>query len=340
MKIDFYDMFSMHTPEDISGERGEIYMTAAVRNKVHEKLSGSSPAVSTKIRHKRKAGRIALTAAAALIVLVSGALAASALGIIDLEKILGGIFVNGFEHLERNVSVPQNVVTTGDDRLSMRVLAIGGTENEAFVSIELKRNDGGVFPQNIYADIQNDINLPEHGAYGGQIKVVDETTAIYSRRLETSTGMSLIGAEYKLTISDIKDIYFIDEIPYERGIILDGEWTISFPLEYNVDYRMVSVNKPFSGADVSSAIITEVVYSSISLDILFDNVYGEIRGSNEVYIVTVKLDNGEEFETDYHYASGSIEDGNPASIRYSFENPVDVDSIESFTVNGIVIPVK
>lgn len=152
--------------------------------------------------------------------------------------------------------------------------------------------------------------------------------------------MSLINAKYKLTISDIKDIYFIDEIPHERGVILDGEWTISFPLEYNVDYRRISVNKPFSGAGVGSAIITEVGYSSISLDILFDNVYGEIGGSNEVYTVTVKLDNGEEFETDYHYASGSIEDGNPASIRYSFENPVDIDLIESFTVNGIVIPVK
>ena len=150
MKIDFYDLFSLHTPKDFLAAGEDNSITAAVKSRVMENIHVSK---SKPVRINR-IGRAVIAAAAAVVVLVTGTLAASALGLIDLEKVFSGIFKSGHEHLEDISALPRNVVTTGDDRLSLRVLGICGTENEAVISIEAKRNDGGKFPENIFEPIR------------------------------------------------------------------------------------------------------------------------------------------------------------------------------------------
>ena len=338
MKIDFYDLFSLHTPEDIAGSGGENYMTAAVRNRVHEKLE-ESPSAAGKVRPKRKLGKIVLAAAAAVVILVSGTLAASALGIIDIKNIFRGIFNGGFEHLESNVAVPQNVVTTGDDRLSMRVLAIGGTESEAFGTIEIKRNDGGTFPEYVGAFMHTDTEIPcliwtAHSPGAELLDVVDESTAIYRFRISTYYGDSLIGTEFKLEISDIVDVDIIEHEVFDKEVILEGDWSLSFPLEYNADYRKIIVNETVLDFDPP---ITEIGYSSTCLDLYFPHGY-IVTDSN--YKIIIKLDNGEEYKP-----SGSTSYYNPderrdPSIHYIFDTPIDIDRIESIMVDELVIPVK
>ena len=39
MKIDFYDLFSMHTPNDFSNAGEDNYITAAVKSRVMENIS-------------------------------------------------------------------------------------------------------------------------------------------------------------------------------------------------------------------------------------------------------------------------------------------------------------
>ena len=340
MKVDFYELFSLHTPEEISGEGAENYFTAAVKSRVNEKLSPKSLAASSKIKHKRNFGKIILAAAAAVVVLVSGTLAASALGIIDLEKIFRGIFTNGFEHLESNVAVPQNVVTTGDDRLSMRVLAIGGTESEAFGTIEIKRNDGGIFPEYVGADFMHiDTEIPcliwtEHFPGTDLLDVVDENTAIYSFRISTYYGDSLIGTELKFEISDIVDVDVIEHEVFDKEVILEGDWSISFPLEYNADYRKVSVNKTVSDLD---SLITEIGYSSTCLDLYFLSGHIVTDGN---YQIIIKLDNGEEYRPSGSTSYYDPDEKRDPSVHYVFDTPIDIDRIESIMINELVIPVK
>ena len=142
MKIDFYDLFSMHTPKDFPETGEDNYITAAVKSRVMENI----PTSRNKLVRIGRIGRAVIAAAAAVVVLAMGTLAASALGLIDLERIFGRLFNNDTEYLEGITTVPQNVVVTGDDRLSLRVLGIGGTEKEVFGAIELKELTAAFFP--------------------------------------------------------------------------------------------------------------------------------------------------------------------------------------------------
>lgn len=335
MKVDFYDLFSLYTPDEISGEKSENYFTAAVRNRVHEKLSESGSAVLPKIRHKRNFGKIMLAAAAAAVILVSGTLAASALGIIDIEKIFRGIFTGGFEHLESNAAVPQNVVTTGDDRISMRVLAIGGAESEAFGTIEIKRNDGGAFPENISAVSIND-NIIDHTrrddfsfrGYTSGPEVVDETTAVYKFRIYHSSGESIIGTEFYLNITDITDT---------ESVILPGEWSISFPLEYEYKDHIISVNESLE-LDGFSGTVTELKYAATALNI---TVKGEIYENPYVLVpVKISFSDGTVLLLKMQNGQNWNEESNTLLLHYSLDDPIDIDRIESIMIDDLVIPVK
>lgn len=356
MKIDFYDLFSLHTPKELP-ETGEgNYITAAVKSRVMENI----PAGRSKPVRFGRIGRAVIAAAAAVAVLVTGTLAASAMGLIDLEKVFGGMFWSGYEHLEDISAVPQNVVTTGDDRISMRVLGIGGTVNEAFGTIEIKRNDGGTFPKSISAEnIQDFIADPSrygylYSGYASGPEVIDETTAIYQFRVYKLSGESILGEEYKFSITNITDFDLASEIaeaekikgrklnteePFvtaERDVIMEGEWSISFPLDYETDYRTIAVNQPLYNND-SYPFITEIGYSSISLDIFFDrNPYS---GAYDPENVSVKLDNGKNVQFG-GIGSTIAKEGEKPSVHYSFLNSVDIDSIETITIGDIVIDVK
>lgn len=365
MKIDFYDLFSLHTPKDFSSAGEENYITAAVKSRVMENI----PANTRKPVRIKKIGKAFLAAAAAVVVLVTGTLAASALGLIDLEKIFGGMFKSGTEHLAGITAVPQNVTTTGDDRLSFRVLGIAGTETEFVGSIEIKRNDGGVFPQYIQVENRHDFDGGLHNhmySADGVLKVIDETTAIYNFRggvdsfpYETE---SIIGRKYTVDISRILDVteltkliekydvyiddeedaVYFNQLMENENVILDGGWTITFPIEYNTEYRKVKVNdEPLSGFGISSSVITEVEYSAISLDIYLDDVYGQFSvRPNEEFAVFVKLNNGKEYTACHSSSNQYIEGGHPAVMHYYFKEPIDIDSVESITIGDIVIPVK
>lgn len=375
MKIDFYDLFSLYTPNDFSEAGEENYITAAVKSRVMENVSANK----RKPVRIGKIGRAVIAAAAVAVVLITGTFAASALGLIDLERIFGGMFKSGTEHLEGITAVPQNVVTTGDDRLSLRVLGIAGTEDMFVGSIEIKRNDGGVFPPYIQAGINSGfdekLNSYMNLSYGPTLyddiqpayglNVVDETTAIYyfsvgnDKDISNDEEVNIIGKTYTIEFFDIADctelakllkkydVYidnkedaaYYDQLMKNKNIILDGEWSISFPIEYNTDCRKVKVNnEPFSKHGISSSVITEAEYSALSLYIYLDEVYGEF-GFN-TYDVIIQLDSGEQLAVPLSSANGYVEDGKPAIVYYLFDKPIDIDSVESITIGDVVIPAK
>lgn len=361
MKIDFYDLFSLHTPKDFPEAGEENYITAAVKSKVMENITTKK----SKPVRIGKIGRAVIAAAAAAVVLVTGTFAASALGLIDLERIFGGMFKSGTEYLAGITAVPQNVVTTGDDRLSLRVLGIGGNENEAFGAIEIKRNDGGVFPEHIRSNSHGEVNgVRSEWVVSNALEVIDETTAIYYFRdntLDISTDDTLAGTTFTYRISQIVDttelaklqekydVYVDDEedaayLKYlleNENVILEGDWSVTFPLDYNVEERIISVNKPYSEHSITSSVITEVKLSAISLNVYLDEVYGEFGDiSRNTYDVIIKLDSGEEFTADIDMANGHVEGGKTAVSYYPFDKPIDIDSVESITIGDVVIPAK
>lgn len=361
MKIDFYDLFSLHTPKDFPEAGEENYITAAVKSRVMENI----PAVKSKPVRISRIGRAVIIAAAAAVVLIMCTFAASALGLIDLERIFGGMFKSGTEHLAGITAVPQDVVTTGDDRLSLRVLGIGGTENEAFGAIEIKRNDGGVFPEHIRADDYGELNgVSSEWVVSNALEVIDETTAIYYFRNNTfdiSTDDTLAGTTFTYRISQIVDttelaklqekydVYVDDEedatyLKYlleNEDVILKGDWSVTFPLDYNVEERSISVNKPYSEHGITSSVITEVKLTAISLYVYIDDVYGKFGDIDRCpYYAVIKLDSGEDFTAKLDMASGHVEGGKPAVSYYPFDKPIDIESVESITIGDVVIPAK
>lgn len=139
MKIDFYELFSLHTPEDFPEAGGENYLAAAVKSKVMENISADK---RKPIRMSR-VGRIILTAAAAA--LAFGTLAAAAVG--------GGWFGQMFgETADKLVSdekdyndysaVLENINIRGDSGFSYELSNIYIIDDFFFYELNVCSNDG------------------------------------------------------------------------------------------------------------------------------------------------------------------------------------------------------
>lgn len=375
MKIDFYDLFSHYVPDDFSEAGSENYITAAVKNSVMDNISDK--AVSKKSRRIGKSCRIALAAAAAVVVLITCTLAASAMGLIDLEKVFGGLFSSGLENLEGITAVPKNVVITGDDRLSIKVLGIGGTENEAFGIIELKRNDGGSFPKNMRAFTKTEKmtysesgrSVPYMGGTGSP-EFIDDTTAICKFRVcsvSSNYEQSIIGCTYTIIITDIADVDVFNEMYadetaknenfcsedalalWNKSVKIRGKWSVSFPLEYDADYRVLSVEEACEN-DVVYGTLTEIGYSAISADVTLRNIeckFGKTLEDTLMYdpfIIPLEIKLADGTVIDVQPSNGNIGLNNDGQydmhIHYRFDDIIDVDSIKNIIVGDTVIHVK
>lgn len=361
MKLDFYDLFSLHTPQDVPSEEKENYFTTAVKGRVMENI----PTAKCKPLRFGRIGRAVMAAAAVVVVLVTGTLAASALGLIDLEKIFGGMFSSGIENLEGIVAVPQNVVVTGDDRLSFRVLGIGGSKIDYFVAIEIKRNDGGVFPKYMDSDGYGETE-GEWVVITEELQYIDETTAICYLRNNTTAGYdntsdTIVGNTFTYKFSKItdktevekilqkydarynnyiddEDLAYLNYLSENENVVINGGWTVTFPLDYNAEERVISVNEQFTKYGLNFSVITEVRLSAVSLDVYHDEFNGTFGGN--MYDAVIKLDSGDEFTVTVTVGTGSCERGKEAVLSYTFYKPIDIDSVESITIGNVVIPVK
>lgn len=375
MKIDFYDLFSHYVPDDFSEAGSENYITAAIKNRVKDNISEDP--FPKRSRRIGKVGRIALAAAAAVVVLITGTLAASAMGLIDLEKVFGVMFRSGTENLEGITAVPQNVVTTGDDRLSIKVLGIGGTENEAFGIIEIKRNDGGSFSKNMRAFAMTErmtysesgLSVPYMGGIGVP-EFIDDTTAIFKFRVCSATGnyeQPIIGCVYTIVLTDIADADIFDEMYaaetaenenfcsedalalWDKSVILRGKWSVSFPLEYTADYRVLRVEEEFEDEAVRGT-LTEIGYSAISADVTLKNIDGKLGKPIEdtlimydpfTVLLEIKLSDGTVIDVKPSNAGISYNDGQyDMRCHYMFDDIIDVDSIKKIIIGDTQVRVK
>lgn len=375
MKLDFYDLFSHYVPDDFSEAGSDNYITAAIKNMVTDNIS--EDAVPQRSRRIGKVGRIVLAAAAAVVVLITGTLAASAMGLIDLEKVFGVMFRSGIENLEGITAVPQNVVTTGDDRLSVKVLGIGGTENEAFGIIEIKRNDGGSFPKNmrVFAATErmtyseSGLSVPYMGGIGIP-EYVDDTTAIFKFRVyigKSNYEQSIIGCIYSIVLTDIADADVFDEMYaaetarngnlcsedalalLDKSVILRGKWSVSFPLEYAADYRVLSVEEEFEDETVRGT-LAEIGYSAISADITVKNIDGKLGKTIEDTLIMydpftvpleIKLSDGTVIGVQPSNCGVIYNDGQyDMYCHYRFDDIIDVDSIKKIKIGDTRVRVK
>ena len=367
MKIDFYDLFSHYVPDDFSGTGSENYFTATIKSMVMDNISEDT--VSPKPRLIGKAGRIILAVTVAVIVLITGTLAASAMGLIDLEKVFGVMFNSGIKNLEGITAVPQNVVITGDDRLSIKVLGIGGTENEAFGIIEIKRNDGGSFSKNMRTFAKTEritysdgLSVPYMGVRG-RPEFIDDTTAIYKFRVYTADDRSIVGSKYTITITDIADADVFNEMYaaetarngnlcsedalalWDKSVILRGKWSVSFPLEYTADYRVLSVEEEFENETVKGT-LTEIGYSAISADVTLKSIDGKFGKKIEdidpfTVSLEIKRSDGTVIDVQPSNCGISYNDGQyDMHCHYRFDDIIDVDSVKSIIVGDTAVRVK
>ncbi|MDE7303979.1 MAG: hypothetical protein K2N60_11735, partial [Oscillospiraceae bacterium] len=138
---------------------------------------------------------------------------------------------------------------------------------------------------------------------------------------------------------------------YNAFIFDGGEWSITFPLDYNSEYLTADTQTPvkfrtrnvtdsgaYSFSDID-ATATKVGYSAISADITFEGEYPILY--LPALEVSFYLSDGSEmkarqmdlFATPYDY------DGE-YTLHCSFDYPVDVNDIEKITVNGTPIELK
>lgn len=375
MKIDFYDLFSHYVSDDFSEAGSDNYITATIKNMVTDNIS--EDAVPSRSRRIGKVGRIVFAAAAAVVVLITGTLAASAMGLIDLEKVFGVMFRSGIENLEGITAVPQNVVTTGDDRLSIKVLGIGGTENEAFGIIEIKRNDGGSFSKNMRVFAMTErmtysesgLSVPYMGGIGTP-EFIDDTTAIFKFRVCSAINnyeQSIIGCTYTIVLTDIADADIFDEMYaaetaqnenfcsedalalLDKSVILRGKWSVSFPLEYAADYRVLSVEEEFEDETVRGT-LAEIGYSAISADITVKNIDGKLGKTIEDTLIMydpftvsleIKLSDGTVIDVQPSNCGVSYNDGQyDMYCHYRFDDIIDVDSIKKIIIGNTQVRVK
>ncbi|MDE7278649.1 MAG: hypothetical protein K2N26_02855, partial [Oscillospiraceae bacterium] len=367
--------FSHYVPDDFSEAGSENYITAAIKNRVKDNISEET--VLKRSRRMGKAGKIVLAAAAAVVVLITGTLAASAMGLIDLEKVFGVMFRSGIENLEGITAVPQNVVTTGDDRLSIKVLGIGGTENEAFGIIEIKRNDGSSFSKNmrVFAKTErmtyseSGLSVPYMGGIGVP-EFIDDTTAIFKFRVCSAISnyeQPIIGCVYTLVLTDFADVDVFDEMYaaetaenenfcsedalalWDKSVILRGKWSVSFPLEYTADYRVLRVEEEFEDEAVRGT-LTEIGYSAISADVTLKNIDGKLGKPIEdtlimydpfTVLLEIKLSDGTVIDVQPSNAGINYNDGQyDMHCHYMFDDIIDVDSIKKIIIGDTQVRVK
>lgn len=344
--------FEKFNPTEKQKER--IYEN--ILNVKNAEISGAKKILSGRFRGKRMGSVIAAAAA----VLATGTLAVSALGLIDLQAAFGDIFSSGADKLESISAVPQNVVTEGDGRLSMKVVAIGGTETEVVGAVEIVRNDGGTFPDKLIMASGGHRGIWASGALycTDDLTKVDDVTALYKFRL--SSDEKLVGKEAEIIFRDISDRDMFHKVcdkftsydlpreefdkEVEDTVILSGTWSITFPLEYNTDYRTAETNTAVKIRNRTwkkvDAVVTKVGISAISADIMINDVEGIVDGHPDI---TVILADGSEVVITSIGTSGYGNQGyepGEYNVHCSFDYPVDVNDIEKITVNGTPIELK
>lgn len=333
------------------------------KKRIYENIvSTESAGVKSSRGGRFRIGRAGAATAAAAAVLVSGTLAVSALGLIDLQAAFGRIFDRDVNKLEAITAVSDNYVTEGDDRLSLSLMAVGGTETEAVGAIKIVRNDGETFPEKLVlnkfsAELNPSFAEPLDGMRY-DLTVLDGTTAVFQFRIYS--GHSIKGENLILTFNQICDddafgkavdcslggssSYSISEEAFDKvldgfdAVLFEGNWSITFPLEYNSEYLTADTeasvklkNRSFSDTD---AVVTKVGYSAISADITFEGAdptsrYPEVR---------VYFSDGQRMEVTV--MSGMSPYAEECVLHCSFRYPIDINDIEKITVNGTPIELK
>lgn len=139
MKIDFYNLFSLHTPKDFPSAGEENYITAAVKSRVMENISANT----RKPVRVKKIGRAFLAAAAAVLSL--GTFAAAAVG--------GGWFSRMFGETSNKLisdendynyysAVLENIEIRADNGFSCEISNTYIIDDFIFYEINISRNDG------------------------------------------------------------------------------------------------------------------------------------------------------------------------------------------------------
>lgn len=347
------------------------------KNAELSEISGAKKISSGRFRGKRMGSVIAAAAA----VLATGTLAVSALGLIDLQAAFGRIFDKDVDKLEAITTASEDYVTEGDGRLSLSLMAVGGTETEAIGAIKIVRNDGGTFPEKlILHECQFSLAKDGVNAYSGEgmsydLTVENETTAVFQFRIFSSVNIRgkdvtftfqkiCEDRAYQRAYDDVRihrryyddfsdDIDVIEKAleEYNAFIFDDGDWSITFPLDYNSEYLTADTQTPVkfrtrnvtdSGAYIFAdidATATKVGYSAISADITFEGDY-PIPYLPALEVLFYLSDGSEMkarqmdlFADPYNY------DGE-YTLHCSFDYPVNVNDIEKITVNSTPINLK
>lgn len=359
--------------KNIAAAFGNLDPTEEQKERIYENILNAKNAENsenenvkkiTSGRFRRKRAGSVIAAAAA--VLTMGTLSFSALGLIDLQSAFGRIFDKDVNKLEAITTAANNYVTEGDDRLSLSLMAVGGTETEAIGAIKIVRNDGGSFPEKLVLNKSSaKLNPSDNPAFTPpwvgmhrNLTVVDDTTAVFQFRIFAEH--KIIGKDLTLTFSQICDdaafskasdslfggssSYSCSDEEFDKAlnefnaVLFEGNWSITFPLEYNSEYLTADTkttvkikNRTFSD---TNATVTKVMYSAISADITFEGA----DPTRRLPEVCIYFSDGSRMKvTEMNGMSPYDEE---CVLHCSFDYPVDINDIEKITVNGTPIKLK
>lgn len=350
--------------------------TAEQKKRIYENIVCAENADMKSSRGRRfRIGRMGAVGAAAAAVLVSGTLAVSALGLIDLQAAFGRIFDKDVNKLESITTAADNYVTEGDGRLSLSLMAVGGTETEAIGAVKIVRNDGGTFPEKLVLhDWQFSLTKDGENAFSSEgvnydLTVENETTAVFQFRIFSSENIR--GNDVTFTFSKICedrayqrafDSAFkknpgsaeaVDKAleEYDALIFDSGEWSISFSLDYNSECLTVETQTPVKfrtfevvgngvyNLDDIKATAAKIRYSAISSDITFTGDYPMLY--LPALEISFYLSDGSEMKIrDMSIFADPYDYDGEYTVHCSFDYPVDINGIEKINVNGTPIELK
>lgn len=139
MKIDFYDLFSFHTPKDFHSVGEENCITAAVKSRVMENISADK---RKSIRISR-VGRAVIAAAAAVLSL--GTFAAAAVGVGWFGRMFGETadkLISDESDYNDYSAVFENIEIRGDSGFSYEISDTYIIDDFIFYELNISRNDG------------------------------------------------------------------------------------------------------------------------------------------------------------------------------------------------------
>lgn len=228
------------------------------------------------------------------------------------------------------VSINKSVT---DNNLKLNIRETLGDKHSLYILIDVETPKDIIIPE--YACFeQMDINLKKSASAGWGISDLEDNNHSDNKKsyiISYSTEGKLKGNNVTL---DFKDFGYYSEQGDKFIPLVNGNWKISWELDYIDVSKEITVNRFVSGKD-NKYFITKVNSSPISISA---NIIGKNNG--DLMIQEVALKDGTIYTDKDFSSSSSSSSFLKAFTNVEFKKVIDVNQVKSITIDGKLIELE